>query len=107
MPQSANLFAGIPADISEELFTRLAGNDRVTVERIVSRGHVTAEGEWYDQERNEWVMVVKGRAKLLFEGEEKMVDMGPGDHLTIPAHVRHRVAWTDEMEETVWLAVHF
>ena len=107
MPATDNLFDNIPGELKQELFTRLAGNDAVTIERIVSRGHVSAEGEWYDQPQDEWVMVVKGRAKLEFAGEQAPVEMGPGDHLTIPAHVRHRVVWTDEDEETVWLAVHF
>jgi cupin 2 domain-containing protein len=33
--------------------------------------------------------------------------LSPGDHVIIPAHVRHRVEWTDAEHPTVWLAVHY
>jgi cupin 2 domain-containing protein len=33
--------------------------------------------------------------------------MRPGDHVQIPAHRRHRVAWTDPEQLTVWVAIHF
>lgn len=103
----ANLFENIPGELPDELFDRLAGNERVTIERIVSRGHTTPEGEWFDQERDEWVMLLQGRARLQFEMDKSFVDMRPGDHITIPAHLRHRVAWTDEEGDTIWLAVHY
>jgi cupin 2 domain-containing protein len=75
------------------------------VERIISRGHRTKEGFWYDQDEDEWVMVVQGQALLRFEGEEEPRRLGPGDHADIPAHVRHRVEWTDPRGDTVWIAV--
>ena len=103
----ANLFENIPGVLPDELLEQLAGNERVTIERIVSHGHTTPEGEWFDQERDEWVMLLQGRARLQFERDENFVDMMSGDHITIPAHLRHRVAWTDEEGDTIWLAVHF
>jgi len=30
-----------------------------------------------------------------------------GDYLNIPAYIRHRVEWTAENEETIWLAVRY
>ncbi|MEM1237899.1 MAG: cupin domain-containing protein [Pseudomonadota bacterium] len=100
----ANLFEGIPAELPEELFTPLLTQGGVKLERIVSRGHVTPEGEWFDQEDGEWVAVLKGEARLEIEGRED-VSLGPGDHLFLPAHRRHRVAWTDPDQETVWIAL--
>ncbi|MBE0488811.1 MAG: cupin domain-containing protein [Halomonas sp.] len=101
-----NLFEGIPDRLPEERFEELISGKAVTVERIVSRGHTSPESGWYDQPRHEWVLVLKGRGVVAFEqGEE--VTLGPGDHLLIPAHRRHRVAWTDPDEATVWLAVHY
>ena len=102
---TASLFENIPAALPEELVTILAAGGGATVERIVSRGHASPEGEWYDQETLEWVLVVKGEARLQFEGEAE-VAMKAGDHLLIPPHARHRVVWTPEGEETVWVAVH-
>ncbi len=101
-----NLFEGVPRELADEWTERLAGDDRVRVERIVSNGHASPPNFWYDQTQSEWVMVVKGSARLAFEGGA-MYDLGPGDHLTIPAHTRHRVEWTAPGEETVWVAVFF
>lgn len=101
-----NLFEGIPAGLAEEWTQRLVGNEHARVERIVSRGHASPPDFWYDQAQTEWVLVVKGRARLLF-ADGAVVDLQAGDHLTIPPHVRHRVDWTAPGEDTVWLAVFF
>lgn len=101
-----NLFAHIPRDLPEELCETLARSDAVRIERIVSRGHASPEDFWYDQEQDEWVLLVQGAARLAFtDGDE--VRLGSGDWLLIPAHRKHRVAWTDPEAETVWLAVHY
>lgn len=76
------------------------------LERIVSAGHSTPEGEWYDQDRDEWVILLTGSAGLSFEGEDGIRAMKPGDYVLIPAHTRHRVEWTDRHEKTVWLVLH-
>ena len=93
--------------MEEEVFEPLVESGAVKIERIVSRGQASPKGFWYDQDSNEWVMVLRGRARLLFEGNQMPVEMGAGDHLQIPAHRRHRVEWTDPGEETVWLAVYY
>jgi cupin 2 domain-containing protein len=101
-----NLFLDIPSDRFAELFDTLAETGAVRIERIVSRGHVTPAGQWYDQDRHEWVLLLKGAARLAFaDGRE--VALAPGDWLEIPARQRHRVAWTDPAQDTVWLAVHY
>lgn len=79
----------------------------VRIERIVSTGHPSPEGFWYDQDEHEWVVVLMGRAKLIFEGNSEPVEMGPGDYMNIPAHRKHRVEWTSPDEPTVWLAVFY
>lgn len=102
-----NLFAGLPADLPEELVEVLAQHKHFRIERIVSTGHTSPEGFWYDQDDAEWVIVLKGEARLRFEGVEQPLSMKPGDHVAIPAHRRHRVEWTSPNEPTVWLAVFF
>jgi cupin 2 domain-containing protein len=92
---------------TEELFETLLKNPHVRIERIVSHGHSSPPGFWYDQEMNEWVIVLKGRGRLLFEGSGSIVEMKAGDYVEIPAHTRHRVEWTDPDEDTVWLAVYY
>ena len=104
----ANLFAGIPSTMPDELIEVIAGSSSSTcrVERIVSTGHSSPKGYWYDQQENEWVVVLKGEAKLRFEDDdEEPLLMKPGDWVAIPAHKKHRVEWTTPVEPTVWLAV--
>jgi cupin 2 domain-containing protein len=101
-----NIFANLPDALPDEVIDALAETANVRIERIVSNGQATAEGEWYGQERDEWVLLLTGSAGLLMEGEGEPHILKPGDYLMIPAHCRHRVAWTDPGERTVWLAVH-
>lgn len=105
MPLS-NLFADIPESLPQELFDEILRCDRVKIERIVSRGHRSPEGFWYDQDWDEWVLVVRGSAAVEIEGRPAATVLNAGDHLFIAAHTRHRVAWTAEKEDTIWLAVH-
>ncbi len=102
-----NLFNDLPTDLPEELVEVLAENKHVRLERIISTGHAGPEGVWYDQNEHEWVVVLKGAAKLLFEGDDEPIHMRPGDFVNIPAHRRHRVEWTTPVEPTVWLAVRY
>jgi len=102
-----NILANLPTDLSNEIFETIVESESVRIERIVSNGQATPQGEWYDQERAEWVLLLAGNAGLLFEGQEEPRRLAPGDHLLIPAGCRHRVAWTDPAVQTVWLAVHF
>jgi cupin 2 domain-containing protein len=107
-PQPGNIFAHVPDDLPEELQQDLLTGDGFRVERIVSRGHASpADGGWYDQPQDEWVLLVRGRARLEFEGDPEPVEMTAGDYLHIPARRRHRVAWTDPDTETFWLAIHY
>ncbi|MDD2732576.1 MAG: cupin domain-containing protein [Desulfuromonadaceae bacterium] len=106
-PSSGNLFEHIPATISEELFQTLAESGGARIERIVSDGHASPPGEWYDQKWDEWVLLVSGGATLLFENNAAQIILLPGDHVMIPAGCRHRVERTDQTQKTVWLAVHF
>ena len=100
-----NIYADIPDDMPQELFHDILTTDSFKVQRIVSKGHASPEGFWYDQDENEWVILLKGRAGLRFEEDDGMVELTPGDHINIPARVKHRVEWTDPDTETVWLAI--
>jgi len=102
-----NLFADFPHNLPEELVEVLAENKQVRIERIVSTGHASPEGFWYDQKEHEWVAVLKGEAKLVFDGDDEPIHMKPGDYVNIPAHRKHRVEWTSPDEPTVWLAVFY
>ena len=100
-----NLFSDLPTDLPEELVEVLAENKHVRIERIISIGHASPDGIWYDPVEAEWVVVLKDEAKLLFEGDDEPIHMKPGDFVNISAHRKHRVEWTTPDETTVWLAV--
>lgn len=103
----ANLFFDLPTSAPDELVDVVAESDDVRIERIVSTGHRSPPGFWYDQDTDEWVVVLRGEAKLLLEGDTESIHLKPGDHLNIPAHRKHRVDWTSPNEPTVWLAVFY
>ena len=99
-----SLFADIPTALSEEHTTPLLDVPGARLERIVSRGQVSPTGFWYDQDEDEWVAVIQGAARLEIE-EQGELSLGPGDHVFLPAHCRHRVTWTDPEQVTIWLAL--
>lgn len=101
-----NIFASLP-DSDIELFETLLERPGIKVERIISSGQATPCDEWYDQARDEWVLLLSGSASLLIEGEAMPRNLLPGDYLYLPARCRHRVEQTDPNVKTVWLALHF
>ncbi|MEI6826221.1 MAG: cupin domain-containing protein [Desulfuromonadales bacterium] len=108
IPSTRNLFDSITTTVLRDEFMQiLAESGSVRIERIISDGHSTPPGEWYDQAGDEWVLLVSGGATLLFESNAARVILSPGDHVLIPAGCRHRVERTDVTQKTVWLAVHF
>ncbi len=94
---------GVPSELPEELTTVLVEGAGVRIERIVSRGHASAPDTWYEQVEDEFVLLVQGAARLEFE--EFDLELAPGDWVDLPAGVRHRVAWTAEGQDSLWLTV--
>ena len=105
MTTPTNLFTDLPNNLPAELVTKLLDTADVRIERIISHGHASPADFWYDQPQAEWVIVLKGAARLQFE--DGMVEMRPGDFMNIPAHKKHRVEWTTPDEPTVWLGVRY
>jgi len=102
-----NIFAENGTDDSHEIFETLLDSENFKLERIISSGQATPEGEWLCQELDEWVILLCGKAGLSFEDEECILDLFPGDYIHIPANTRHRVEWTDKNQKTIWLALHY
>lgn len=101
-----NLFANLPDASGKEIFETLIQTPDLHIERIVTQGQSTPAGEWYDQPRDEWVLLLAGAARLGYaQGQSR--DLQPGDWLKIPAHCKHRVEWTSPEQTTIWLAVHY
>ncbi|CAM3153104.1 hypothetical protein VIMY103929_20625 [Vibrio mytili] len=101
-----NLYKDLPHDLGKEMFDELLNYQTLRIERIVSRGHVSPEEGWYDQEEHEWVVIIQGAGEIEFKnGPVKRLEAG--DHINIPAHTKHRVNWTTPDKETIWLAVFY
>ena len=101
-----NILSSLPYDLTSEVFEEIISSNSVRIERIVSKGHISPETGWYDQEENEWVIVLQGSARLMFEGGRELC-LSTGDHVNIPAHTKHKVSWTDPESPTIWLAVFY
>jgi len=100
-----NFFTDLPIS-NNEVTEDILKNSKFKIERIISRGHITAEGEWYDQETDEWVMLLTGSSIIKFDDNIE-IKMEPGDFLNIPAHKKHRVIYTDNQTESIWLTIHY
>ena len=98
-----DLFADLPATLPQERVDAILARSNVRIERIVSHGHASPAGFWYDQAEHEFVVLLRGAARVRFDDET--VELRPGSCLDIPAHRRHRVEWTTPDEPTIWLAV--
>ncbi|MEI6232449.1 MAG: cupin domain-containing protein [Planctomycetota bacterium] len=102
---STNLFDQLPAQLPVELIETLASAHNLRIERILSKGHASPPDFWYDQSQHESVLLLQGAARLQFDSG--VVDLKPGDFITISAHQRHRVDWTDPDVVTIWLAIFY
>lgn len=103
---AGNLYEAFPASLPEELVETLAATPSIRILRIVSIAHATPLGTWYDQADTEWVLLVQGQARIVFEREGTR-SLKAGDYLLIPAGCRHRVEWTSTAPPAIWLAIHY
>ena len=104
---TGNLFTDLPDASRAEITETLATGRDVRIERIVSKGQASPQGFWYDQAEHEWVSLLSGSAELALQDPDEHLMLGPGDHVLIPAHRRHRVVRTAANVETVWLAIFY
>jgi cupin 2 domain-containing protein len=102
-----NIFNDIPSNLSKEILDEIILTDKIRIERIISKGQTSPENFWYDQEENEWVIVIKGKSKLKIIDEDELIELNEGDYINIPSHKKHRVEWTDPEIETIRLAVFY
>jgi cupin 2 domain-containing protein len=104
MTKLRNLFE-LPKTIGEKEYSEIITQGDAQIIRIISNGQTTPVDQWYDQETDEWVVLLEGEAHLLFEGQE-VIAMHKGDYLLIKAHEKHRVVYTSTQPPCVWLAIH-
>lgn len=101
-----NLFDYPDSSSGGETFADLLSVPGLRIERIVSYGQASPPDFWYDQNWDEWVIVLDGEAHLELEGKEEPLVLRRGDHAWLPAGCRHRVAYTSADPPALWLAVH-
>jgi cupin 2 domain-containing protein len=101
-----NIFSSIPDTIDKEIFEDLLQSHSIRIERILSKGQSSPTQGWYDQEEHEWVIVLEGCGIISFE-DGRNIKLRKGDYLAIPAHVKHKVKWTDPNLVTIWLAIFY
>jgi len=93
-------------NFSKEIFETIQSKENIKIERIISSGQTTPEDFWYDQDKNEWILLLQGEAELLFEDDEKTI-LKSGEYLLIPSHKRHKVTHTSQNPPCIWLAIFF
>ncbi|CAK1696843.1 cupin 2 domain-containing protein [Vibrio crassostreae] len=101
-----NIYADIPSSLPNEMFNALISNENIRIERILSHGHSSPEEGWYNQDENEWVMVLEGQGVIEFD-DGRVVTLSKGDYINIAAREKHKVIGTVENVVTIWLAVFY
>lgn len=87
-----------------EVINNIIDTNNVRIEHIISTGQSSPDNFWYDQNQNEWVVVLEGYGIIeYFDGNT--IELKKGNSLYIPAHKKHRVKET--ANPTIWLAVFF
>ena len=84
----------------EESFETLLKHKNITIQKILSKD--LQQGEWYEQNDDEWVVLLEGNAILEYETQGQKLEAG--EALFIPKGLRHRVKETSD--NALWLAVH-
>ena len=103
--KSSNIFNNILPYCDKEIFDTLLQNQNIKIERIISYGQTSPDSFWYDQEENEFVLLLEGEAKIEFK--DKTIALKRGDYLLIPKYTKHRVSYTLPNKPTIWLAIFF
>ena len=106
MMKKLNIYSNIPEKLSDEIVDVIFQSEIIRIERIISDGQASPDNFWYDQDENEWVILLKGKAKIKYQDQSEQ-NLTEGDYIFIPSHKKHRVEWTDNNTKTVWLAMFF
>lgn len=82
-----------------ESFATLYENKNIKIEAI--RSHLLQPGKVYNQEQDEWVVLIRGNAQL--KVDEKVIQLREGDSVFLPRHTPHQVLSTSN--DALWLGV--
>ena len=99
-----NFFSKIPElQPGMEEIENILRHGNVRIERITGSGAVSPDGFWFDQDENEWVMLLQGDAVIEFTDGTK-TQMTAGSYISLPAHEKHRLVYTSSDPACIWLA---
>lgn len=101
-----NIFDDFPKNDDKEFIEEILSAKDFKLDRIISEGHNSPPNFWYDQDKNEFIFLLKGKAELSFDNGEKY-ELIPGDYMIINAHQKHRVDRTDPNQKTFWLTIFY
>ncbi len=104
-----SLLDNVLVDKENENFQDIIKDKNIRIERIVSNGQSSTEDFWYDQEQNEFVLLVEGHAILEIKEDNKIksIELIKNEYINIKAGVKHRVKYTDINKPTIWLAIFY
>lgn len=89
-----------------EITESILSGKNFSLERIVSKGYRTPEKKWLKSRKDEWVILLKGKAGIMFENGVEL-ELTEGDFLSIPGNTKHKVTYTSKRPECIWLALHY
>lgn len=101
-----NYFSGFLKSHSKENYYDLLKNKKFVLEKIVSKGYATPRNVWLLEDKNEFVLLLKGTAELLFENGVT-TKLKEGDYFIIPSGIKHKVIKTSKKPLCYWLTLHY
>jgi cupin 2 domain-containing protein len=101
-----NFYNGFNLNGQNEIYENFLSGKIFSVERIISKGYKTSEKEWLVSKNDEWVILLKGKARVLFF-EDTELELNEGDFINIPKNTKHKVTFTSKRPECFWLAIHY
>jgi len=101
-----NFYTGFTQDHLLENYKILLSGKKFNLEKIISKGYVTPDDKWIIEDTNEFVMLLKGNADLLFENGQN-IKLSEGDYFVIPKNTKHKVTRTSRRPLCYWLTIHY
>lgn len=101
-----NIFSLLQVNTTNEYFEDIISEADFRIERIISDGHTTPDDFWYNQDEDEFVLLLKGFAKLMFE-DGSIIELNEGDYVIIDKHKKHKVIYTSTETKTFWITCYY
>ena len=104
--QIKNFYSGFKTNPLLENYIDILNGNKFRLEKIISKGYKTPNAKWLSESVDEFVLLLKGKAEILFETGQ-IVELKEGDYLIIPSNTKHKVIKTSIRPLCYWLTIHF